>query len=349
MVLLGSVTFIAASESPPVRSTQKAGAATSHTTGHLNKPGAAMGTSSTTTTASRSTTTTTSSGQQKPVTSPGSGHAGPPHVMVVMMENKNYSEVIGQVDQPFTNSLATHGGLATQSFSMVTGSLPNYLALVSGSTQNDTDNVTPSQKAFPNTPTLADQLTAAGFSAKAYAEDFPADPTNNSGLYDVIHFPWPYFPNTQISVADASSLLSDLNSASPPDFIWYTPNLTDDEDAGTVQQGDAFLSSLIPQVQATSWYKAGSQIIIEWDESSNGTSGINGGTGGGWIPTIVVSTSLTANPQQDSTPVDTVGILRSIEDTYGLPHLGGSAADGNIDALLTTTTRATTTTTRATR
>jgi acid phosphatase len=221
--------------------------------------------------------------------------------------------------------------------------------LVSGSTQDDTDNVTPSQKAFPNTPTLADQLTSAGFSAKAYAEDFPADPTNNSGLYDVIHFPWPYFPNTQISVADASSLVSDLNSASPPDFIWYTPNLTDDEDTGTVQQGDAFLSSLIPQVQATSWYKAGSQIIIEWDESSNGTSGINGGTGGGWIPTIVVSTSLTANPQQDSTPVDTVGILRSIEDTYGLPHLGGSAADGNIDALLTTTTRATTTTTRATR
>ena len=269
-----------------------------------------------------------------------------PHVMVIMMENKNFSGVIGQSDQPYTNSLATNGGLATASYPMVTGSLPNYLALVSGSTQNDTDNVTPSQKNFPSTQTLADQLASAGYSAKAYAENLPADPTNSSGQYEVIHFPWLYFPNTHITVADSSSLLSDLNSSSAPDFVWYTPNLIDSADTGTVQEGDAFLSTLIPQVQATSWYKTGGKVIIEWDESQSDTTGINGGSGG-HIPTIVVSAALAANPQQDATPVDTVGILHSIENLYGLPYLSGASnvANGNIDALLTAGSVAPTTTT----
>ena len=72
-------------------------------------------------------------------------------------------------------------------------------------------------------------------------------------------------------------------------------------------------------MQSTAWYKSGGQIIIEWDEAlDSDTSGIDGGSGG-HVPTIVVSSALKASPQHDSAPVDTVGILRSIEDTYGLP------------------------------
>jgi hypothetical protein len=65
------------------------------------------------------------------------------------------------------------------------------------------------------------------------------------------------------------------------------------------------------------------------------TSGLNGGSGG-HIPTIVVSNSLKTKPVQDATPVDTVGILRSLEDTFGLPYLAGAAdaANGTIDSLL---------------
>jgi hypothetical protein len=280
-----------------------------------------------------------------------------PHVMVIMMENKNFSEVIGQANQPYTNTLATTGGLATASYALVTGSLPNYLALASGSTQNNTDNVQPAQKNFPSTPTLADQLVSAGYTAKAYAEGLPADPTKTSGGYETIHFPWVYFPNTHMTSADASTLVSDLNSASAPDFVWYTPSLVNSEDTGTVQQGDSFLSTLIPQVQATPWYQAGGQIVITWDESSSDTSGIHGTTGGGRVPTIVVSAALAAHPLQASTPVDTAGILHSIEGVYGLSYLSGAAdtANGNIDTLLnaaasvppTTTTSSTTTTTVA--
>jgi phosphatidylinositol-3-phosphatase len=255
--------------------------------------------------------------------------------MVVMMENKNYDAVIGQSDQPYTNSLASDYGLATHSYAFGHPSLPNYLVMISGSNQGVTDDDPPSSHSFPGVETLADQLAGAGFSAKAYAEDLPADPAADAGEYAVRHFPWEYFRHATIPVADASALVGDLNNASPPDFVWYTPNLIDDEHDGTVEQGDAFLARFIPEVQATAWYRSGGEIIVEWDESDDDDSGLNG-SGGGHIPTIVVSAALEAHPVQDAMPVDTAGILASIEDRYGLSHLGAAAnpANGNIDSLL---------------
>jgi acid phosphatase len=248
--------------------------------------------------------------------------------MLVLMENKNFSEVIGQGNQPFTNSLATKYGLATQSYAVNHPSLPNYIDIVSGhNPSNSTDDGPPSSHTYTYT-TIADQLRAAGISEKAYAENLPSNPTSDSGAYAVRHFPWEYFPgSTAMPIADASTMVSNLNAATPPAFVWYTPNLTNDEHDGSVQQGDAFLSSFISRVQSTSWYRAGGQIIVTWDESSSDNT-----NGGGRVPTIVVSDNLRALPQKDSAQVNTTGILNSIEDSYGLSHL--AAGTGTIDSLL---------------
>ena len=269
----------------------------------------------------------------------------PPKIMIVMMENQSYSNVIGNSALPFTNGLASDYGLATESYGFFPGSLPNYLEIVAGSTVGVTDETPPSSHSFPGVPTLADQLVSAGYSVAAYAESLPSDPTNDSGLYAVRHDPWEYFPMAPITVKDSSALVPDLNGSSPPDFVWYTPNLTHDGHTGVpvdteateLAGTEAFLSSFIPSVQATSWYKTGGQIIIEWDEGLfTDYSGINGGSGGGHIPTIVVSNYLAAHPHQSAGQVDTGGILHTIEDRYGLSHLGGSSANGTIDALLGT-------------
>jgi len=264
--------------------------------------------------------------------------------MLVMMENQSYSSVIGNVALPSVNQLAQRYGSATDSYSLTHGSLPNYLEIVSGSVQGVTDDGPPSLHSFPAVPTLADQLVSGGYSVAAYAEDVPADPTNDAGLYAVRHDPWEYFPSAPIAVKDASALVPDLNAAHPPDFVWYTPNVTDDGDTGVpvddetteLAATESFLSTFIPSVQSTSWYKSGGQIIIEWDEGVNSdTSGIDG-NGGGHIPTLVVSQALAANPQQFSGPVATAGILHSIEHLYQVPYLGDAtvAANGNIDSLL---------------
>ncbi len=307
----------------------------------------------TTTAAPKAATTTT--------TKPPTTTSSKPHVMVVMMENEGAGNIIGNPALPYVTTLATDYGSATKSYALGHPSLPNYLAITSGSNQGVTVDEPPSSSGVFSGPTLADQLRSAGISQEAFAENLPADPRNDAGLYAVRHFPWEYFTSPPPS-ANASTAMGVLNSSSAPDFVWYTPNLTNDGHTGvpvdtSAQQltdSEAFLSTFVPSVQATSWYRAGGSIVIEWDEAlASDTSGLNGGKGG-HVATIVVSAALGAHPQQDTTAVDTVGVLHSIEDAYGLSHLGGSSADGTIDSLLsaqpptttTTTPQSTTTTTR---
>lgn len=260
------------------------------------------------------------------------------------MENEGASNIIGNPALPYVTRLAADDGSATRSYALAHPSLPNYLTIVSGSNRGVTTDQPPSVADFPNAPTLADQLASAGFSETAYAESLPAHPTQDAGLYAVRHNPWEYFPHAKITVADASTLTADLGGSNAPDFVWYTPNLTDDGHTGVptdtpaheLADTEAFLSRFVPEVQATSWYRADGQIIIEWDEAlDSDTSGINGGAGG-HVATIVVSAALKQRPLRDATPVDTAGILRSIEDRFGLSHLGRAAnpASGNIDTLL---------------
>ncbi|HUY86162.1 MAG TPA: alkaline phosphatase family protein, partial [Acidimicrobiales bacterium] len=262
--------------------------------------------------ASASSTVAPANGSAAIPPAPSQAHTPNPHIMVIMMENKSYSQVIGQADQPYTNLLARTYGLVTNSYSFGHPSLPNYLDIISGSNQNVTDDNVPSAHNFPGVTTVGDQLALAGFSEKAYAENLPSDPTNNSGNYAVRHFPWEYFPSTKMPIANSTSMVGDLNSATPPDFVWFTPNVIDDEHNGTAAQGDYFLSEFIPQVQATSWYTNGGAIIITWDEADSDNTDVHGGqNGGGHVPTIVISNPLHSNPHKYTTPVATAGILRS--------------------------------------
>src|SRR5579862_8638146 len=56
--------------------------------------------------------------------------AAPPHVMVIVMENREESAVVGRPDAPYTTSLATDYGLATNWYGVSHPSLPNYLAMI---------------------------------------------------------------------------------------------------------------------------------------------------------------------------------------------------------------------------
>src|SRR5919199_1566328 len=61
------------------------------------------------------------------------------HVVVVVMENKERGRVLGRPEAPYFNGLARRAGLAANSYGVRHPSLPNYLALISGSTQGITD------------------------------------------------------------------------------------------------------------------------------------------------------------------------------------------------------------------
>jgi hypothetical protein len=330
-----------------------------------------------TTTAPRTTTTTVTSHSPSPTA---------PHVMVLMMENESQSELIGNRNAPNTNALASQYGSATSSYSIGHPSLPNYLEMLSGSNYGVSDDGTPSSEGISGSaPTLVNQLESAGISWRAYMESMPSagytggdaggtDPYGGQ-YYLQHHNPFVYFPavtslpDFSANVVPATNIMSDLNGPSAPAFVWVTPNAVDDMHDGTPNAngdsnpsaGDSWLGSFVSQVQSTAWYSQGGKIVVEWDEGMDSdTSGVGnaGEGGGGHIVTIVVSAALKANPQQDATPVNTAGVLRSVEGAYGLPYLADAAdtGNGNIDALLnassspppttTTTVAPTTTTTR---
>src|ERR1039457_2084317 len=111
------------------------------------------------------------------------------------------------------------------------------------------------------------------------------------------------------------------------------PALPDGSTVPTV--GDAWLANFIANVQSTSWYAAGGQIIVQWDEGlDSDTSGVGtaGEGGGGHVLTLFISANLAASSIQYSTPFNTAGILHSVEATYGLSFLAdsGNANNGTI-------------------
>ena len=67
--------------------------------------------------------------------------AGPQHIVLIMMENHGFNEIIGnRKDAPYINWLAAHNPMATNYFGVTHPSLPNYLATFSGSFQGIWDD-----------------------------------------------------------------------------------------------------------------------------------------------------------------------------------------------------------------
>jgi hypothetical protein len=268
--------------------------------------------------------------------------ATPPHIMLIVDENKAYSAaqgapfIIGNTaGAPYiNNTLAATYTSATNWFSNVHGSVADYEGMLSGAPLGGAG------------PTLVDELASAGISWKAYMEDMPATCYRGApvGNYDPTHNPFiDYTSITATSqcnnVVPYTNAVSDLNNPSPPSFVWISPNVCNDMHTNgimppascpsdAVATGDAWLASNIPAIMGSAWYRQNGIIIITWDESNGGdNAGFNGGTGG-HIATLVISAN---SHQAFSTGGNLFGILRGIESTYGVQYLGASAVPANGD------------------
>jgi phospholipase C len=264
-----------------------------------------------------------------------------PHVMVIVEENRSESAVIGSGDAPFINALASRYGMAAQSYGQSHPSLPNYLALISGSTQGVSDDGT--GYVFSG-PTLANQLSDHGIDWRAYMEDLPSPCYGGSGAggYAKKHDPFMYFSSITGTAALCNRVVaftqfgSDLNAGRLAPFVWITPNLCNDGHDCSNGTMDTWLQSNLSPVLASAWFAQHGVVIVTWDEGSDG-SGCCSGAHGGHIATIVVSHDLT-EPARSDAAIDHAGVLRTVEQIFGLPYLGDAACmcSGNLDALLAT-------------
>lgn len=265
------------------------------------------------------------------------------HIFVIVMENREYSAVIGSPDAPYSNQLASTFGLATRYYAIRHPSLPNYLALISGSIQGITNDC---GSCSVNGPNLVDQLDAHHLSWGAYMEDLPSPCFNGTDAggplvligrdgYVRRHDPFLYFADIRTNpgrcrrVVPLSQLDAALQGGQVPDFVWITPNLQHDMHNSSTRDGDRWLASFVPKILASSAWRNGGVLFVTWDEgtTNDGCCGVSGGR----VPLLVVAAS-GKRGVRSAIPHTHYSLLRTIEDAWQLGYLG-HAGDPNTSSL----------------
>jgi phospholipase C len=244
-----------------------------------------------------------------PQSSPSLGtQAAGQHVFVIVMENRSYDQAI---KGGYTAELAKQYAVATNYHGVSHPSLPNYLALTSGSTWGIADDGWHSLPAGG----LGAQLTSAGIQWRAYMEGMSGTCTRSGYPYALKHNPFPYFGGSCPSqVVPFSQFDQDMAAATVPNFVWITPDLCHDGHDCSTGTADKWLSQTVPKILATSAWKNGGVLVITWDEGEDSAN---------HVLTLVIHPG-TIIRTSDRT-YDHYSLLASIEDRFGLSRLGEAA------------------------
>ena len=251
---------------------------------------------------------------------PVSAHS---HVAVLVLENKEYGQVIGNPAAPYLNSLARRYALATRYYGVTHPSLPNYLALTAGTTFGVNHDCTGCSFGGPN---LMTQLNSAGFSWRSYVGGVPSGCYLGARATSYVKALNPFVYSRSITgsasacsnIVPLSNLSADLQVGNLPDFSWITPDLCQDTHHCSVSTGDRFLSQLVPPlVKGLGPHGA---LFILWDEgvTNRGLGGTR--NGGGHIPAIVVGPDVRPGTRI-KTPMNQYTTLRELESAFGVPPL----------------------------
>ncbi len=243
------------------------------------------------------------------------------HVVVVVFENHEESAIASDPAAKTFRALGRRYARLASYDAVAHPSLPNYLALVSGSTHGITSDCTGCVVHGRN---LADTLAAAGKTWKTYAEDLPHAGFTGAyaGRYAKKHDPFLYFADVAGSrsrrdrVVPFTQLARDLAAGRLPDFSLLVPNLCDDMHDCPVATGDAWLEAHVAPL-LRSPVLAGGVVFVVFDE---GTSDAGGG---GHVEALALGPAVRPG-SVFLRPTDHYGLLRTIEDAWRLPRLGQS-------------------------
>ena len=253
------------------------------------------------------------------------------HVFTIVLENHDYEQVVGSKRMPFFNSLAQQYGLATNYHGVFHPSLPNYLALTGGSTFGIASDC---EDCFVNAPNIADQVEASGRTWKAYMEAMPRTCFQGDGgrLYRQKHNPFIYYDNIRKNpercrrIVPFEQFAADLDAHALPDYVWITPNMCNDGHDCPGSDTDSWLAAWVPKILAAPEWREGGVLFITFDESKSkqADSGCCDEGNGGQVATLVIS-PLGKPHYRSPIAYDHYSLLRTIEDSWGLPELGGAA------------------------
>ncbi|MCX5062674.1 MULTISPECIES: alkaline phosphatase family protein [unclassified Streptomyces] len=249
----------------------------------------------------------------------------PDHVVVVVMENHAYSQVIGSSSAPYLNNTLKAGGAnLTQSYGLTHPSEPNYYMLFSGSNQGRTDDSCVGVGSI-SAPNLASELIAAGKSWKSYNESLPSQgsTTCSSGNYAQKHNPWFGFSNVPTNTAMTFAQFP-TDYTTLPKVSFVTPNLCSDMHDCSVSTGDTWIKDNLGAY--ATWAQTHNSILAVTFDEDNKQSGNR-------IPTLFYGQHVTPG-SSSATTYNHYNVLRTVEDLAGLSaHAGNAASASDISGI----------------
>jgi len=234
------------------------------------------------------------------------------HIYIIMEENTNYEDIIGNPDAPYINQLAQQYSFAANYYGVTHPSEPNYVAATAGDFFGL--HADDQSKRF-DAQNIVDQLESKGLTWATYQQGLPAPgstvnqaPSTGSGLYVRKHDPFMLYndvlnsPTRLQNVKPIESLATDLNSGSAPNYAFIAPDQCHDmhgvsSSSATsygmpwcayppnfvlnhplIQAGDAYAKQLVTTITSSKGWTADSVIVLTWDENeSSGLSSPNRG------------------------------------------------------------------------
>jgi len=246
----------------------------------------------------------------------------PAHTVVVVLENKDRSRVLGGADAPYLNELARRGANLTRSFGVTHPSQPNYLALFSGSQQGVTTN---GCRDLGHLPNLGSQLRAAGLSFTGWSESLPRPGYAGcaAGRYQRKHSPWVSFANLPPEANQPFGAFP-TDFARLPTVSFVTPDMCHDMHDCPVATGDAWLRANLDRYAR--WAMThDSLLVVTFDENSGGS--LN------QVATVLVGQRVRPGLYGEWTNHYT--LLRTLQDAYGLAPLGWAADASPLQSIWT--------------
>jgi len=230
-----------------------------------------------------------------------------PHIFVIVMENRSYSQAIAS---SYVSKLAAEYAIATDYHGVSHPSLPNYLALTSGSTWGIADD------GFHALPAggLGVQLTGAGIEWRAYMEGMSNGCFHSPYPYALKHNPFAYYGGACPSqVVPFTQFASDMAGA-VPQFVWITPNMCHDGHDCSSSVADAWLSQTVPTILSSNAWQDGGMLVITWDEGEDSANS---------VLTLIIRPDPATHTS--AKPYDHYSLLATIEDELGVARLGQAA------------------------
>jgi acid phosphatase len=250
------------------------------------------------------------------------------HVLIVVEENHNYSDVVASSSAPYINSLANQYGLASNYFANAHPSIPDYFMLTTGQTLTLIDALTPD--VFPvSDDNVVRELIGAGKTWKSYAEDLPdiGYTGGDSGKYAVRHNPLAYMTNVQNDSAQKQNLVPfthfpiDFSTANLPAYSFIVPNLCSDGHDCPLSTADSWLKTNIDPVIQSAVFQKDGLLIIVFDEADL----TDFTAGGGHVAAVIVS-PLAKRGYKSIAFYQHQSVLRLTLEGLGVTKLPGDAA-----------------------